>query len=300
MPLDWTAYDAFAWANSQQVALTEEQRLALEQEGSEILGLESGERERIWGSASPPGRYAATVIRLVPDLGHRFRDETTSRGMTAIGLKLFKTTGDAAREAETLVPFHRSVLGRLPGLPNERVQRSLSAGFSRGRRGWVVQEWMGGESLEDLVRRRWVDAPIAAGVARSLLRQLLVEIVVPLWVAGTVWWDFRDANYVYDEGTDWLSLIDVDSLAAYADEVLTTPKVWAARDRGRETACARLRRMAVRVVLARGLRPKSKVEARVTLAWNGVMEPVLQELGRTKGLAEGQKAVEAFLGEVGI
>ena len=50
-----------------------------------------------------------------------------------IGAKVFEATADAQREARRVVLFHRTLLPRLPGLPNERVQRSLDVGFRRDR-----------------------------------------------------------------------------------------------------------------------------------------------------------------------
>ncbi len=80
-------------------------------------------------------------------------------------------------------------------------------------------------------RNRWAAEPLAGATLRSLLNQLLGGIVIPLWAAGTLWWDNRDANYCFDAGAGRLALIDVDSLAAYADEILTSPIYWEQRAR---------------------------------------------------------------------
>ncbi|MBY0458421.1 MAG: hypothetical protein K2V38_13860, partial [Gemmataceae bacterium] len=184
----------------------------------------------------------------------------------------------------------------LPGLPNERVQRSLDAGIRADRdghrRGFVVLEWMVGETLEDLLRR----GELTGSAARSVLAQLLGDIVIPLWSAGTVWWDFRDANLCFDTATGRVRLIDVDSLAAYADEILRAPGVWEKRDRGRVTALARLRRTAVRLVQAGAAGARKKIETAVTGAWQEELEGPLVVLGKAAdSRLQGAAALERFL-----
>jgi hypothetical protein len=238
-------------------------------------------------------------VRLRPGLAHRYRDEAAERGVGAVGVKVFKTTPDARREAELLVPFHRDDLHRLPGLPSGHVQRSVTAGVWRGQ-AFVIQEWVAGDSLEDLIRRRWPTEPLAGARARSLVSQLLGRIVVPLWSAGTVWWDVRDANYCYDEPRDHLTLIDVDSLAAYADEILRNPGVWQRRDKGRETALARLRQMTLRLLLAQGLRPRRRVEAGLSEALANELTPTLARLGhQLEASSQAESALERFLDRLG-
>src|SRR5262249_11383290 len=106
------------------------------------------------------------------------------------------------------------------------------------------------------------------------------------------WWDVRDANYCYCTARDRLSLIDVDSLGAYADEILSTPDVWTKRDKGRATALARLRHMTIRLVLAQGVRGRQKVAATLTSVWQEELEPALLRLG--KGVDRKPEAVSAL------
>jgi hypothetical protein len=239
------------------------------------------------------------VVHLSPGLRHRYQEQAASSQVGDIGVKVFKTTADATREARHVVPFHGASLHRLPGLPNERVQRSLDAGFRRDRqsqeRAFIVQQWVEGDTLEDLLRRRWPGRPADGACVRSILQQLLGGIIIPLWGQGTVWWDVRDANYCYSAATDRLALIDVDSLGAYAEEILHTPHVWAKRDKGRATALARLRQMAVRLVLAQGLRGRQKVEASLSEVWQAELEPALSGLGKGAGRThEAEVALQRF------
>jgi hypothetical protein len=291
MAVDWTDYDAFAWSNARQSPLDDDQRADLAAWAADLLELAAADREGVWGHASPPGRYAATVIRLAPQVGHRFTMAAERAQVGEIGLKLFKMTPDAGRAAHQAVDFHARALGRLPGLPNPRVQRSISAGLRPdgpgGARGYVVQEWMRGASLEDCLRVTWPKAPVDQSVVRSLLEQLFGDIVIPLWQAGTIWWDFRDANFCCDDGV--LRMIDVDSLGAYASEILQTPARWDARDKGRATALARLRKMSGRLLCARQGAGRSKVERGLQAAWTD-FEPALRQLGHDVDAGEAARA----------
>jgi hypothetical protein len=226
------------------------------------------------------------VIRVMSGVRHCYQQQATSARVEEIGVKVFKTTADARRESQKVLPFHRRDVHRLPGLPNDRIQRSLDAGIRRDRlgeeRAFIIQEWVDGESLENLIRRYWPAEPSDGTLARSILEQLLGGIVIPLWGVGTVWWDVRDANYCYSARSGRLKLIDLDSLAAYADEILETPQVWTRRDKGRVTALARLRRLSVRLLLGQGLRNKKRIETSLTQAWENELEPTLYRLGKER------------------
>src|SRR5262249_34424605 len=131
--------------------------------------------------------------------------------------------------------------------------------------------------------------------ARDLIEQLFGGIIIPLWSAGTVWWDVRDANYCVTP-VGRLQLIDVDSLAAYADEILDTPDDWERRTKGKDTALARLRQMTIRLVLAQGSKGKSKIEKAVRDAWQSDLEPALRALGQSPNSGEvGSAALARFI-----
>jgi predicted NAD-dependent protein-ADP-ribosyltransferase YbiA (DUF1768 family) len=270
--------------------MSPDERTVLAEFVAQVAGIPDG-TAGTWGWASPPGRFAASVIRLDPAAAHRYCGQS-------VGVKVFKTNTDAAREAATLVPFHRDRLARLPGIPNPRVQTSLDAGFAtdtRGRRrGFIVQQWVCGDTLEDWIRRRWACEPAPLPVIASLLTQLLADIVVPLWSAGTIWWDVRDANFCFDADTGQLNMIDVDSPAAYAGEIIDTPATWIRRGKGRLTALARLRNMTLRLVLATGpASGKVRATAKVNTAW-APLESALLALGTGPASAVGT-AIAAFL-----
>jgi hypothetical protein len=219
-------------------------------------------------------------------------------GIAAVGVKVFKATDDARREARRLLPFHREGIYGLPGLPNARVQRSIDARMvedgSGAERLVIIQEWVAGESLDQSLRR-WAGCPPDCARVRSVLRQLLGEIIIPLWHAGLIWWDVRAANYCYDEARDRLALIDVDSLAAYADEILRTPDRWERREKGRMTALARLRQLTLRIAGTQPHRTGARAAA-TTAAWRAELEPALRALGREPQSASGALiALDRFL-----
>jgi hypothetical protein len=299
MHIDWAPYDRFDFTASQQQPMTADQRQAIERWASDLIGIAHGDASSCRAIASPPGRFAATVIRIAASEAPRFADRADSNRIAALGLKVFKSNRDAARESERAIRFHRTQLARLPGLPHDRVQRSLDAGiFSDGSghsRGYVVQEWMEGDSLEERLQRSQRPG-LPDESCRAILAQLLNAIVIPLWSVGTVWWDFRDANFCFDERSGRLTLIDVDSLSAYADEILNTPEIWTRRDKGRWTAVARLRRMSIRVLEAREASKSSRAATRAFgEAWGTEVEPLLLALGRESQPSAAAKTVEGAI-----
>jgi hypothetical protein len=144
----------------------------------------------------------------------------------------------------------------------------------------VVQEWVRGSSLEDCLRYRWPTAHPEGGLIRSLIEQLFAGIVIPLWHAGTIWWDIRDANFCYCRERGLLRMIDIDSLGAYSREILNRSGRWDAREKGRLTALARLRRMCVRLLCAQQMGSISRIEKTLQHAWSSILEPELRQLGR--------------------
>jgi hypothetical protein len=283
MPVEWRGYDSFDWDGSQQEPMGRSEREAVEVLAGDLLGLGPEARRQPWGVASPPGRFAATVIHVYPTIDHRFRQAAAGRGIREVGVKVFKRTSDARQEARRVLPFYSAWIHQLPGLPNEHVQRTLEAGMGKDagghERAWIIQEWVTGETLEGLLRRRWPGEPADGACVGAILEQLLGDIIIPLWSEGTLWWDVRDANYTWNERAGRLTLIDVDALAAYMEEIVLTPDVWSRRDRGRATALARLRQMTLRLLLAQGREVGKGIRAALIPAWQEELEPALRELG---------------------
>lgn len=272
MTLDWRNYDGFDWTNARQSPMGADERAEVETLAADLMSVSQEERLETWSVASPPGRFAATVIHILPRIHHRYLDHAAGHQIAEVGVKIFKTNRDACREAKRVLPFHHEQVHKLPGLPNDHVQKTLGGGIHRDRRGverpYVIQEWVSGQTLEQLLRREWLDTPPDVDCVETILEQLFLKIIIPLWSEGTIWWDIRDANYCWDRASRTLKLIDIDSLAAYADEILNTPDIWERRDKGRKVALARLRQMTLWLLRARQLGAKNKIETQLESVWH--------------------------------
>lgn len=283
MPLDWTLYDGFDWSGASQSPMDPAERGAIEDLAARTLGVAAGDTELVWGHASPPGRFASTVVRVAPQIAHTFQETAAARKVGDVAVKIYKTNGDARREFAKLLPFHNGLLQRLPGMPHPRIQQTFEARWQTDRagseRGTLVQQWVCGQTLEEILADADSAGQLSSATVREFLRQVLGEIIIPLWGVGLVWWDIRDANWCYDSAGAGVTVIDVDSLAAYADEIMETPTEWARRDKGRETALGRLRQTAWRLLETQVTGPKRKAELAHKALWQSEMEPVLRALG---------------------
>ena len=144
---------------------------------------------------------------------HRYLDHAADHQISEVGVKIFKTNKDARRAAKQVLPFHNEQVHRLPGLPNDHVQKTLGWSIHRSTRGverpYVIQEWVFGLTLEELLRREWLGAPPGVDCVKTILEQLFWLIIIPLWSEETIWWDIRDANYCWDSASKTLKFIDV-------------------------------------------------------------------------------------------
>lgn len=282
MKVDWQDYDAFPWAKSAQQPFDTDARRRLEQLTMSLL--EIPEQTKNWGIASPPGRFAATVIHIREGIPHKFAAEALSQGIANVGVKLFKPTKDAANEFAKLMPFHNETMRRLPGLPHSQVQRSLWAGYFRmasgEKTGVLVQEWIDGPTLDRLLASSPSELAARMPEAGELVRQILADIIFPLWGNGLIWWDIRDANWVFDLVRQKICVIDSDSLAAYATEIMSTSDVWTRREKGRLTALSRLRQTCLRIFEKQASTTRSAIQKSHQELWNCEVEPLLRRLGR--------------------
>lgn len=239
MPLNWANYDEYFTEPRDQKAIDEAARQELESTAAEILQLDDKSKESVWGSCSPPGVYAQTVVQVESTIPHRFAARC---GNKAIGVKIFKKT-----KGTKLIHAHTHMRNKLPGLPNTLVQDVYIADEHHGTC-FLVQEWIEGESLETYLKRK---THLPPDVALQLLCDLLEGIIIPLWSAGTIWWDIRAGNFCVTkrDGILRLVLIDTDSLLAYADEIIETPNVFTKRDKGKTTALKRIKTIFANLVL---------------------------------------------------
>ena len=148
---------------------------------------------------------------------------------------------------------------------------------------YLIQEWIEGDSLETYLSRK---NSLPPDVAQQLLSDLLDGIIVPLWSAGTIWWDIRAGNFCISErdGKPRLVLIDTDSLLAYAEEILNTPLVFTKRDKGRITALKRIKTIVTNLVRSTYPNPLPRVAKR---RMNNQIQSILEEpLGRLNATSE--------------
>ena len=286
MPLIWNNYDAYFNDPRDQQQIDDNTKLEIERIASEILGLDRQTMQSTWGSCSPPGVSAQTVVRVESSIPHRFTGICQNK---AIGLKIFKKG-----KGRELVIDHKHSRNKLPGLPNELVQGVYDAGEHNGTF-FLLQGWIEGESLETYLNRK---TQLPPDEVQQLLKDLFEGIIIPLWSAGTIWWDIRAGNFCVTErdGKQRLVLIDTDSLLAYADEIIETPLVFTKRNHGKVTALKRIKTIATNLVLSaipkdklRG--SKTKLELQIKSILNETLAP-FEQPGPLQNGAECFKSLE--------
>ncbi|HLV80021.1 MAG TPA: hypothetical protein VKT32_07040 [Chthonomonadaceae bacterium] len=274
--VDWQEYlRFFTESRTSQTPLDPAEREQIACLAADILQLSEADRKPVWGVASPPGRYAQTVIHLRRglSLGHAvYQARAAALDIEEIGLKVFKANADAGRLAAGLVPFQerRAQQGR-PLQDCASIQKVVGAGWHvdsrQGRRAFLIQEWISGATLEENHRRVWPKTPLPGPQAQRLLASLYREIVLPVWSAlaenSGIVWDWRDAQLVVEEEAR-LVLIDSDCL-----EELAAQRSPEQRRRQEQNAFRRLRAMTARLLKAQGL-PQSETTIRATVqrAWD--------------------------------
>jgi hypothetical protein len=239
-----------------------------------------------WGSCSPPGVFAQTVVRVESSIPHRFTSICQNK---AIGLKIFKN-GKGCK----MVHGHTHSRRKLPGLPNDFVQEVYDADEHNGTF-FLVQDWIEGESLETYLNRK---THLPPEVAKQLLSDFFEGIIVPLWSAGTIWWDIRAGNFCVTErdGKQRLVLIDTDSLLAYAEEIIETPHVFTKRNHGKVTALKRIKTIVTDLVMLtipkENLRGKrSSIEKQI----RAIADACLVDFDQHGRLKNGQQSFEKLL-----
>ena len=293
MPLDWSSYDAYFNTPRQQAPAPPGVRRGVESVVAQILQLDSAARSTLWGACSPPGVSAQTVVRVPGSVSHRFSRESSGK---ALGVKLFKTQrGPGAPKQADVIHAHLERRTRFPGLPSPHVQEVYDGGEFGGRF-YLIQEWIEGEPLSDVLLRK---EGLSVAEARGILSDLYRGVLIPLWSKGTIWWDIRDANYCLQpvENGHRLVMIDTDSLVAYAREIVESPEDFTARDSTRRRAMARVKTIVEKLAWApfgSGKLPrseKSRLERSIADI-RSEAEACFLESGRLRG---GEEAFERML-----
>jgi len=102
----------------------------------------------------------------------------------------------------------------------------------------------------------------------ELARQILEDIIIPLWGKGLIWWDIRDAKWCFDPDRHKPCEIDCDSLAAYASEILSSSDDWTRREMERITAFPRLRQTCWRIFESQASGTRSSILKTHHEFWN--------------------------------
>ena len=167
MSLNWNNYDDYFNHPRDQQQIGANTKFEIEKIANEILGLDNESLKSTWGSCSPPGVFAQTVVRVESFTPHRFLGICRNK---AIGLKIFKKG-----KGRKLVLDHKHLRNKLPGLPNDFVQEVYDAGEHNGTF-YLVQEWIEGEPLETYLNRK---THLPPEVAKQLLSDLFQGIIIP-------------------------------------------------------------------------------------------------------------------------
>ncbi|NUP89713.1 MAG: hypothetical protein HUU25_07825 [Candidatus Sumerlaeia bacterium] len=218
-------YDTRLAATSHRTSPTKAEKESLEDAAVSILGVKKPRSD--WGEVIGFGVHAVAVIR--PRVPTRF---DTDWGHGGVVVKLMR------RKSQRFVNFHRAFT-TIPGLASPHIQQSVAAGLSP--RCHVVLEFRQGISVEELLDDARSGAhSLSRAIGRTILTQLLTEIIAPTWGAGHRFWDFRAANLVWDAERRHLALVDTDFFRPSAEELMGTPGCWTQRDRMEGVALRRL------------------------------------------------------------
>jgi hypothetical protein len=225
MSIDWRFYNEQRQKRGLQ-ALDEATARVLEDFAADNLQLGRDARASEWGRAEGYGLYSAAVIRTNLGIQHPFRDVCES-----VAIKIFHSAADK------VIQFQREVFPRIWQLP---LQKTLHGGIATNqtgkRRGYLVLEFVEGMPLDQLV----AGPTLPAQVLENLLREFLQGCLIPLWASSYRFWDFRPANLVVKTPGTQMVMIDTDTLAAAAEEILNRGDDWTQRNQWERLAFQRL------------------------------------------------------------
>jgi serine/threonine protein kinase len=286
MSLNWKNYDEYFSHPRDQQQINANTKVEIERIASKILGLDDETLKSSWGSCSPPGGlctngrsgrefHSSSFFRYLSEQGDWAQDFQKGKGLQ-------------------LVLSHKHLRTKLPGLPNDFVQEVYDAG-GHNDTFYLVQEWVEGNSLENFLANQ---TPTTPEVAIQLLSDFFEGILLPLWSAGTIWWDIQAGNFGVTERDDKqrLVLIDTDSLLAYAEEIIETSQVFTKRNHGKVTALKRIKTILTDLVMLtipkENLRgSKTKLELQVKSILNEMFAP-FEQSGPLQNWAECFKSLE--------
>lgn len=323
--IDWHSYDLFFQRRKpQQEPLNADERGEIEALLCNLAAISAPESDRTIGLASPPGRFAQTVIRLdSASINGLIRQQAVEAqqpipAATTFGIKFFKTTKDATREAQRIIPFQRArARSGEPLQHSDHFQKTLAASWLRGRggeeRGYILQEWIEGMTLEELYDSRAPKELLAPARVHQLVSCLYFDLVLEIWSTATahsgVVWDWRDAQLVVRDAPDKSTLTHFCFIDSDAFRELTLQRDEEQRSRQERSAFARLKAMTARLLEVSSTASKNAVKRHVNSAWQSLdlgqyddrlnWQGILCSLGRTStskaATAEARDRLQQFI-----
>lgn len=182
---------------------------------------------------------------------------------------------------------------------NNRIQRSLAAGIfekAGSRHPYAILEYIPGTDLADRLGRRNMDLASAC----DILRDILLEIWIPLWSGGLRFKDCHPGNFVVAEDGR-VCMIDAEQMRKDAMEIIHSPSDWTQRNRHEEAGLRRLPGLVTRLICS--ARQKDSVSS-VNRAARDILHrsrlpEALRELGRDSSCSFATEATHTCLKLIG-
>ncbi len=237
------------------------------------------------------GCRTRAVLATHKSICHKYND-----AQRQVLIKLYK--GDGKSEGSLQYQnYHSSWFHQVNALvSNQYVQQSVTGGLHEGIGPYAVVQFVPGEELSP----RLDQGGISKSFANQVLKNILINIWIPLWSAGLRFKDCHAGNFVVSPGGS-ISMIDTEQMRKDVDELLHRPDSWTQRDKHQKTGLSRLPGLVKRIVLATTHSDSdAKVlrEIKASVENSGLTE-ALHLLGRAKGETEtAEQAAKQFLLEL--
>ena len=242
----------------------------VQDEGKEILQISANEKTPF--EVFRTGARTRAVLATRPGISHRL-----AQRQDRVLVKLYKGNG-ATTGSRQYQDYHQRDFHLFESLTsNSHVQQSLEAGVKPGVGPYALLEFVEGEELAVLLGR----ARISQNQARQIIRDILLEIWVPLWAEGLRFKDCHPGNFVV-QPNGRVVMIDTEQMRKDLDERLHRPDDWSQRDKHEKSGLSRLPGLLQRIILATDERHRKATvlrEVKSILASTG-LPGLLHSLGR--------------------
>lgn len=218
------------------------------------------------------GARTRAVLATAAGIPNRFATQSNR-----VVVKVYKGDGSSSGSRQ-YQDYHQRWFPAIEALTaNRHVQQSLESGVFSGVGPYAVLGFIDGEELADRLAR----ADLHRSDATRILREILLEIWIPLWHAGLRFKDCHPGNFVLTP-TGETVMIDTEQMRKDADELLHRPQDWEQRILHEEQGLRRLPKLVQRVVCA--ARPPASDSAVLRVVKNALTDAglpqALADLGR--------------------